>query len=106
VNPDRIVELVRTVPGVADLHGGAFGEVATYVGGRRVIGLRVGGRGTDRVEIHLTAEYPADLPALADTVRTRVADHVDGVVDVVVEDVVAGTGAFGVSDSTRKQVPS
>jgi len=27
---ERIAELTRAVPGVADLHGGVFGEVATY----------------------------------------------------------------------------
>lgn len=122
MNPDRIAELVRTVPGVADLHGGVFGEVATYADGRRVAGVRLGGGGHGpRVEIHLTAVYPADLPALADAVRARVAPHVDGPVDVVVQDVVASgtdivasgtdagasdTDAFREPDSARKQVPS
>ncbi|MFD4183444.1 hypothetical protein ACFWPB_20405, partial [Rhodococcus sp. NPDC058514] len=36
---DLIADAVLAVPGVAGLHGGMFGEVATYLPGRRVLGV-------------------------------------------------------------------
>ena len=38
---DRVAAAVRNVPGVADLHTGAFGEVATHLPGRRVGGVQI-----------------------------------------------------------------
>ena len=38
---DAIARAVTDVEGVADLHGGVLGEVATYLPGRRVPGIRL-----------------------------------------------------------------
>ena len=38
---EQVAEAVRTVPGVHDLYGGLLGEVATYLPGRRVVGVRL-----------------------------------------------------------------
>lgn len=92
-DPERVealAALVLATPGVTGLHGGVFGEVATYAAGRRITGLRFGARGC---EVHVSAQYPADLPALAETIRARVAPWVDGPVDVIIEDVAEPGGA-------------
>ena len=38
---DSIAAAVLAVPGVAALHPGMFGEVGTYLPGRRVTGVRI-----------------------------------------------------------------
>lgn len=78
-----VAALVLDTDGVAALHGGDFGEIATYLPGRRVHGIRIG---SDSCAIHVTAEYPADLAALADTVRARVEPVVGVPVHVTIED--------------------
>lgn len=83
---DRIRAVVLAVPGVADLHGGAFGEAATYLPGRRVPGVRLTEDGTAEVHVVLTLDVP--VLATAARVRDAVAVVVGGRVDVVVEDVV------------------
>lgn len=86
---DRIAAVARGVPGVADLHGGAFGEAATYLPGRRVAGVEAGGA---RVVVHIVAALGANLStsleSIAHAVRRAVLPLSDGApVDVVVEDV-------------------
>ncbi|MEU5842569.1 hypothetical protein [Rhodococcus sp. NPDC047139] len=84
---DLIAEAALAVPGVVGLHHGAFGEVATYLPGRRVEGVRL----TDQIcAVHIVVRIPADLPAVADAVRVRVAPLVDVPVQVTIEDVDAG----------------
>jgi hypothetical protein len=80
---ERIAEAVRLVPGVAGLHGGAFGEVATYLAGRPIVGVRI----TEyRTEIHLTALVGYPVHDLADAVRTAVRGLTGTPVDITVED--------------------
>lgn len=82
---DVIVVMVTTVPGVAAMHSGRFGEVATYLPGRRVAGVRVR---ADRVEVHVTVTWGADLLTTADAIRA-VAEPVAGrPVHVVIQDVL------------------
>jgi hypothetical protein len=82
---DRIAAAVTVVAGVAHLHGGMFGEAATYLPGRRVAGIRLGEDGTD-VHVSLLFGYP--LRPTAEAVRDAVAALVSGPVHVTVEDVV------------------
>ncbi len=82
---DVIAAAVTAVDGVADLHGGMFGEAATYLPGRRVPGIRLGDDGT---EIHVSLQFGAPLRATAEAVRDAVAPLVSGPVHVTVEDVV------------------
>ncbi|MFY0407499.1 hypothetical protein [Solicola sp. PLA-1-18] len=81
---DVVADAVRSVPGVADLHAGSFGEVATYLPGRRVAGVRLTDDGAD---VHVVLTWDAPVDATADAVRRAVAAHVTGAVDVTVEDV-------------------
>lgn len=82
---DTIASAVVAVTGVANLHGGMFGEAATYLPGRRVAGIRLSEQGT---EVHVTLLYGYPLRATAEAVRDVVADLVSGPVHVTVEDVI------------------
>ncbi|MEO3937704.1 hypothetical protein V3N99_13240 [Dermatophilaceae bacterium Soc4.6] len=87
---DAVALAVRQVPGVADLHGGAMGEVGTYLPGRLVRGIRLRPEAT---EVHVTLLFGAPVRETASAVRTAVALVVPGAVDVVVEDVESPTSA-------------
>ena len=82
---DDIAALVRATPGVTGLHPGLFGEVATYLPGRRVTGVRV----TDGVvDVHVILDAAVPLRATAAAVRAAVAAVVPGsAVNVTVEDI-------------------
>ncbi len=82
---DRIAAAVLDVPGVDSLHGGAFGEVATYLPGRKVHGVRTGPDGT---EVHVTVVYGPPVRAVAEQVRRAVLAVGPGPVQVTVEDLV------------------
>jgi len=82
---EQIAAAARSVEGVADLHGGMFGEVGTYLPGGRVAGIRIAG---DRVEVHVTLYWDHPVRATADAVRAAVEPLVDQPVYVTVEDLV------------------
>lgn len=82
---DAIAAAVLAVPGVVDLHTGTFGEVATYLPGRRVNGVRVRG---DGIEVHLVLRFGAPVLDTAEAVRHAVQALTPGPVDVAVQDVV------------------
>lgn len=82
---DTVAALARAVPGVAALHPGMFGEVATYLPGRRVTGVRIRG---GAVDVHLTVWPAAPVRATAAAVRAAVAAGFPGhTVNVTVEDI-------------------
>jgi hypothetical protein len=72
---DLVAEVVRSVPGVADLHTGSFGEVATYLPGRRVPGVRLT---PTAVFVHLVGLYPATVAEIDGAVRAAVAPDLAG----------------------------
>ena len=82
---DAVAAAVLAVDGVVALHGGALGEVGTYLPGRRVPGIRTDGDGT---EIHVTVAYGTDVRPAADRVRAAVTGLVTPPVHVTIEDVV------------------
>ncbi|WP_344203425.1 hypothetical protein [Aeromicrobium alkaliterrae] len=82
---DQVAAAALSVPGVDGLHAGSFGEVGTYLPGRRVAGIRI----TDEVtEVHVAVEMGSAIPALAADVVAAVAPLVQSPVQVFVEDVV------------------
>lgn len=83
---DRVARAVLAVPGVHDLHGGVLGEVATYLPGRRVTGVRLREHDT---QVHLVLSWGAPVTATTEAVRARVAEIVPGTVHVAVEDIAA-----------------
>lgn len=84
---ELVADAVLAVPDVAGLHGGVFGEIATYLPGRRVEGIRIG---CDLCAVHIVARYPADLRAVAEAVRARVSAMVTVPVQVTIEDLRTG----------------
>ena len=83
----QVAAAAQAVPGVTGLHAGVFGEVATYLPGSRVSGVRMS---DDSGEVHIIVDINHDLRAVADEVVT-VASQVAGVpVSVVVEDISVG----------------
>lgn len=85
-DPDAIAAAIATCPSVSGLSGGIAGEIATYLPGRRVTGVRLT---TDKVEVHVIARYGCTLHEVDAEVRGAVAAAAPGVgkVDVVVADV-------------------
>lgn len=83
---DLIAAAVRACPLVADLHGGSFGEIATYLPGRRVTGVRAT---ATALEVHVIGRFPAPALQLAAQVRAAVAPWSGGrPVDVALEDLL------------------
>ena len=82
---EAIAEAVRALPSVAALGGGSVTDVATFLPGRRVVGVRIG---EETVEVHVTARYGVPLHDLADSVRAAAALHAAGrPVDVTIENI-------------------
>ena len=82
---DTIAAAVTGIPGVASLHAGMFGEVGTYLPGRRVVGVRVTEASTD---IHVCIFAYAAVRDTDLRIRQAVSGLVTGPVNVTVEDVV------------------
>jgi len=85
----ELADLVRaaalSVAGVARMHAGQFGEVATYLVGRRVVGVRLR---ADHVEVHVVLTSGTPLLSIATSIRARVAPLVGRPVNVTVEDLL------------------
>lgn len=83
---DAVAAAVASCPSVARLSGGGLaGQVATYLPGRRVEGVRV----TDEaVEVHIATRWDVPIPETAAEVRAAVAPLAGGrPVTVAVDDV-------------------
>jgi hypothetical protein len=80
---DLVAVAVLSVRGVTGLHGGAFGEVGTYLPGRRISGIRLG----EPSEVHLTVAMDSDVLAVAGEVRDTISTLLGGRVEVFVEDI-------------------
>jgi uncharacterized alkaline shock family protein YloU len=70
---------------VAGLHPGSYAEVASYLPGRRVVGVRCDGR---TVEVHVVLRWGDPVPATAEAIRRALTALGASTVDVVVEDLV------------------
>lgn len=85
---ERVAAAVGAVSGVAELHGGTYGDIATYLPGRRLAGVRVG-RAGEPVEVAFVVALDRPIPAVVADVRRAVAAVCGGrPVDVTVADVV------------------
>jgi hypothetical protein len=82
---DAIAAAVLACPAVAGLHEGGIRAVATYLPGRRVVGVRVEDR---RVLVSVVLAPGSSVRSLGSQVRSAVAAHAGGrEVDVHVADV-------------------
>jgi hypothetical protein len=81
---DDIAALVLAIPDVVRLHAGRFGEVATYLPGRRITGVKLG---DDTVEVHVVVAASAPIRQTAQLIHAAVATLIATPVHVYVEDV-------------------
>ena len=86
---DAVRAAVLAVPGVADLHSGSYGEVATYLPGRKVQGVRMR---AERAEVHVVLDWGSPALATADAVRRAASAITATAVDVHVQDFAAPPG--------------
>jgi uncharacterized alkaline shock family protein YloU len=85
VDADEVARRVAGCRSVARLSTGRFGEVATYLPGRRVPGVRTSDA---RIEVHVVARWGVTVADLATEVRRAVTAVAQGMpVDVHVDDV-------------------
>jgi hypothetical protein len=81
---EAVAAAVLAVPGVVRLHGGRFGELGTYLPGRRVTGVRIDDAGT---EVHVVVSDLVPLPQTAARVQRAVSAIAPMPVRVHVEDI-------------------
>ena len=99
---ELVAEAVAAHPSVVRLDGGIFGAVATWLPGRRLVGVHVGGPG-EPVEIGVVLHLDRPIPDTVAALRRTVTPLVGATpVDVTVSDVVPlgpiGPGAGGAGD--------
>lgn len=96
-DPDAIAREALSCPGVLRLSAGFAGEVATYLPGRRVVGVRLSG---DHVEVHVVASLDRPLPDVGEGVRAAVGTLVDRPVWVFIDDVETAPAAASLPPGT------
>ena len=74
-DPDVLVAATSACPYVAAMSGGVLGEVATYLPGRRVRGVR---SGPDGVEVHVVGVFGPSITEIAAQIRAAVAPLMSG----------------------------
>ncbi|WP_222851775.1 hypothetical protein [Phytoactinopolyspora mesophila] len=87
---DALAEAVLAVDGVEALHQGMFGEVGSYLPGRRVPGIRVHENST---EVHVVVRWGSPVRGTADAIRRAAAEVRPGQVDVMIADVAMQSGS-------------
>ena len=84
---ERVADALLAHPDVVRLSGGTFGSIATYLPGRRVVGVSLG-EGGEPTRIGVVLRLGARVHATADALRALVAVETGARrVDVVVADV-------------------
>ncbi|MDI2031502.1 hypothetical protein QFW96_22935 [Saccharopolyspora sp. TS4A08] len=88
----ELADAVLAHPSVARLHGGAFGEIASYFPGQRITGVRMSEDGPVEIGVVLRLDRP--LTETLDDLRGALAERLGGTrVDIYVSDVDAGDDA-------------
>ena len=86
---ERVAAVVTAHPAVARLHGGTFNDIATYVPGGRLTGVRIGDGGP--VELALVVRLGHRIPDVVDSLRREVSLMCGGAaVDITVADIDDG----------------
>ena len=97
---EKVAAAALGCPLIADLSGGRFNEVATYLPGRRIPGVR---SADGEIEIHVVARWGVPLPEVADAVRAAVMPHSEGLpVSVFVDDIELPAGLPSAEDVPRQ----
>jgi hypothetical protein len=102
VDVDAVATAVRACPAVEDLDGGRWGEVATYLPGRRVPGVRVA---ADAVLVQVRGRWGVPAVEVATRIRRILAALVAGRrVDVVLADLGDPPVALRAADAAIETV--
>ncbi|CAN5290919.1 hypothetical protein BH20ACT22_BH20ACT22_00420 [soil metagenome] len=98
-----IATVVAACPSVARLYPGRVAEVATYLPGRRVEGVRLA---EDQLEVHVVAAWDVPLPHVADEVRGAAAPVAGGLpVAVYIDDVDIPPALLGADEPPEETLP-
>jgi hypothetical protein len=81
---DVVVELVTKIPGVFGMHGGTAGQVATFLPGRRIPGVRVSAAGN---QVHITLDGSSQVSDVVPLIHDVLATVITGPLDVFIEDI-------------------
>ena len=85
IDPDAVVAAALSCPTVAGMSSGKAAEIATYLPGRRVRGVRIT---QGEVELRVIARWGPFIPGIAEEVRSAVRPLVDGAqVSVYIDDI-------------------
>jgi len=85
IDVDAVAVTVRACPGVSGLDGGRYGEVTTYLPGRAVHGVVVGG---GRVRVQVRSAWGTEAPRLAAVITATLAPLTGNrPVDVAIADI-------------------
>jgi hypothetical protein len=84
VDVDAVAAAVQGCPGVSGLDGGRFGEVASYLPGRRVAGVVVSG---GRVTVQVRSRWAVPAADLLSQITAVLAPITGRRVDVVIADI-------------------
>lgn len=105
VDPDAIAAAVLACSTVAGLSGGIAGEVATYLPGRRVTGLRID---DTTVTVHVVGRYGPTMTEISNQVTRAVTPLAGGrTVGVVIEDLeVGGVGGRPDAPPSPRSAPA
>jgi hypothetical protein len=91
IDVDAVAAAVRGCPGVSGLDGGPFGGVASYLPGRKVEGIVVGG---GRVTVQVRSRWAVPAPELAAVITAVLVPLAANCpVDVVIADIDDPPGA-------------
>jgi hypothetical protein len=83
---EKVAAAVAAHPAVARLDGGPFGAIATYLPGRRLLGVRIG-EGDEPVELAVVLYPDRPIPEVVGALRPEVSRMCGGAaVDITVSD--------------------
>jgi hypothetical protein len=98
---ERVAAAVGAHPSVVRLHGGTFGDLATHLPGRRLVGVRLGAAG-EPVELGVVLLLDRPVPGVVRSLRRLVSGMCGGApVDVTVGDVIVP----GVAAGAEQRIP-
>lgn len=85
---ERVAAAVTAHPAVAGLHGGLYNAVATYLPGRKLVGVRIG-EGDEPVEVAVVLLSDRPIPEAVRALRREVSALCGGAaVDITVADIL------------------
>ena len=84
---EQVAAAVAAHPAVAALHRGIYGDVMTYLPGRRLVGVRIG-EGDEPVEVAVVVRADRPIPEVVRSLRQEVSRLCGGApVDITVADI-------------------